>query len=186
MPSSTSEAIPYVVEFIRKNRPDLASVLDVGIGFGKGAFLIREYFDVKENNLYQPNDWQVQITGVEIYPTYLSEIQKLLYNNIVIGNIFDVLPKLGKFEIAILGDVIEHFSKEQGLELLKKLLNHADDIVISTPHGFRQHPAIGKNTHEEHKSGWKIEDFEQFTIVDKAIIHRIRKDEEVLVVYLRK
>ncbi len=186
MPSSTSESIPYEIEFIRKNRPQLTSVLDVGIGFGKGGFLIREYFDVKEHNLYQPKDWKVKITGVEVYPQYLSDLQRLLYNEIIIGDIFEVLPKLGKYDLAILGDIIEHFPKDKGLLLLHKLFDYVEDIVIATPNGFLSHPAIGDNAYEEHKSGWTVEDFKEFTVVDKAVIHRIRKDEEVLVVYLRK
>ena len=48
MPSSASETIPYLLEFTRKNRPQLKTVLDIGIGFGKDGFLLREYFDVKE------------------------------------------------------------------------------------------------------------------------------------------
>ena len=92
MPSSTSESIPYEIEFIRKNKPQLHSVLDIGIGFGKGAFLIREYFDIKEKNLYKPKDWQIQITGIEIFPDYLSELQKILYNKIIIGDIVHILP----------------------------------------------------------------------------------------------
>lgn len=185
MPSSASETIPYEVEFIRKNRPNLASVLDVGIGFGKGAFLIREYFDVKENHLYQPKDWKIKIVGVDIYEGYLSELQKILYNKIIIGDIFEVLPKLGSFDLAILGDIIEHFTKEDGLKLLRELFKHVEDIVIMTPKGFLAHPAKDENKYEEHKSGWIIDDFKEFELVDHAVVPRIRKKEEVLVVYLR-
>jgi SAM-dependent methyltransferase len=185
MPSSTSESIPYEIEFIRKNLPDPASVLDVGIGFGKGAFLILEFFDVKKNHLYQPKDWKVKITGVEIFPHYLSELQRLLYNEIIIGNITDVLPKLGKFDLAILGDVIEHFPKEKGFGLLRSLFDHVSDIVINTPNGFLPHSHTD-NTYEEHLSGWKIEDFREFRIIDHALVRRIMKNEDILVVYLRR
>lgn len=186
MPSSASESIPYEIEFIRKNRPELKSVLDVGIGFGKGAFLIREYFDVKRDGLYKPENWKVKITGVEVYHEYLSELQRMLYDEIVVGDVFEVIDKLGKFELAILGDVIEHFSKEEGLLLLDKLFEHVEDVFVATPHGFLSHPAKGGNLHEEHKSGWKIEDFDGYKILDHAVIKRLRKGEELLVVYLQK
>jgi hypothetical protein len=185
MPSSASESIPYEIEFIRKNRPNLTSVLDVGIGFGKGAFLIREYFDVKKNHLYLPKDWKVKITGVEIFPDYLSDLQKILYNEIIIGDVFEVLPKLGTFELAILGDVLEHFPKDKGYELLHALFTHVDDIVINTPNGFMSHPHTD-NPYEEHESGWHIEDFTGYGIVDHVVVPRIMKAEEVLVVYLRR
>lgn len=185
MPSSASETIPYEIEFIRKNRPHLSSVLDVGIGFGKGGFLIREYFDAKEYHRYQPKDWKVKITGVEIYPGYLSELQKTIYNKIIVGDIFKILPELGMFELAILGDIIEHFSKTDGLRLIKELFKHVKDIVITTTNGYLSHVADNENKYEKHKSGWTIDDFRKFQVIDKAVIPRIRKNEEVLVIYLR-
>ena len=186
MPSSASESIPYLIEFTRKNRPELHKVLDVGVGFGKDGFLLREYYDVKEWHKYQPKDWKLQIIGVDIYDGYLSELQRILYNDIVIGNILDVLPNLGQFELAILADIIEHFTKEEGLKLLHMLFEYCEDILITTPHGFHEHKADEENPHEEHKSGWTMDDFKEFKVIDSVVIKRIRKSEELLVVYLRK
>lgn len=39
---------------------------------------------------------------------------------------------------------------------------------------------------EKHLSGWVLEDFKNYSVIDRAIIKRIRKSEELLVVYLRK
>ncbi len=186
MPSSASESIPYLIEFTRKNRPQLKTVLDIGIGFGKDGFLLREYFDVKESHTFQPKDWKLHITGIDIYEGYLSELQRIIYNEIIIGDIFDILPSLGKFDLAILADIIEHFPKEQGYQLLDKLLEHVKDIIITTPYGYHEHHADGANVHEEHKSGWEEEDFSKYKVIDKAVISRIRKQEKLLVVYLRK
>ncbi len=186
MPSSASETIPYLIEFTRKNRPELKTVLDVGIGFGKDGFLLREYYDAKEWHKFQPNDWQLKITGVDIYDGYLSELQKIIYNEIIIGDIQEVLPKLGNFDLAILSDVLEHFDKAEGYELLNNLFEHVEDIVIATPLGFHEHGAEDDNPHEEHKSGWTLEDFGRYSVIDSAVIDRIRKSEQVLVVYLRK
>ena len=88
--------------------------------------------------------------------------------------------------MAILSDIIEHFTKDEGLKLLDNLFDHVEDIVIATPFGFLEHKASDENPYEKHKSGWKLEDFSQFKIVDHAIIDRIRKPEKLLVVYLRK
>lgn len=186
MPSSASETIPYLIEFTRKNRPELKTVLDVGIGFGKDGFLLREYYDAKEWHKFQPQDWQLKITGVDIYDGYLSELQKIIYNDIVIGDIREVLPNLGNFDLAILSDVLEHFSKDDGYSLLNSLFEHVEDILIATPLGFHEHPAEGNNPHEEHKSGWVLEDFNGYEIVDSAVVDRIRKSEQVLVAYIRK
>lgn len=186
MPSSAIESLPYIIEFIRKNNPKLKSVLDVGVGFGKNGYLLREYFDAREHKKFKPRDWKLKITGVEIFPGYLSELQKKVYTKIVIGDIFKVLPKLGRFDIALLTDIIEHFPKDKGLELLDKLFQHTKSIVIATPLGFQRQKAAYNNPHEEHKSGWTLNDFKKFQVTDKAVIKRIRKPEKALVVYLRK
>lgn len=186
MPSSASETIPYLVEFTRKNRPQLKTVLDVGVGFGKDGFLLREYYDVKEWHNYRPETWQLKITGVDIYNGYISELQRMIYNKIIIGDIIGVLPRLGTFDLAVLGDVIEHLSKEEGYHLLDSLFEHVEDIVITTPLGFQEHHGRDENVHEEHKSGWVLDDFKKYHILDSAQISRIRKKEEVLIIYLRK
>lgn len=110
----------------------------------------------------------------------------MVYNRIIIGDVKELLPSLGKYDLAILSDIIEHFPKDEGDKLLRNLFDHVEDIVISTNYGFSPKPARGKNIFEEHKSGWMPEDFNKFLILDKAVIDRIRKDERLLVVYLRK
>lgn len=186
MPSSASESIPYLIDFIRKHRPDLKSVLDVGIGFGKVGFLLREYFDVKNHSAFKPSDWHLHLTGVDIYDDYLSELQHLLYDEIIIGDIFEVLPDLKQYDLAVLSDVLEHLDKDEGHQLIKSLFKHASDIIITTPVGFLDHPAKGDNPHEAHKSGWELVDFEQYSVVESKVVERIRKEEQVLVVYLQK
>lgn len=185
MPSSASESIPYLIEFVRKNRPNLSTVLDVGVGFGKDGFLLREYYEAKEHHRYQPKDWKLKITGVEIFEPYISDLQRSIYTEIIIGDVFAVLAKLGKFELAILGDVIEHLPKEDGFKLIHELFNHVEDIIIVTPKGLKEH-SDEDNPYEEHKSGWDLKDFKEFTIIDEAIVKRLMKPEEVLVVYLGK
>lgn len=186
MPSSAIESIPHIIELIRKNNPKLKSVLDVGVGFGKNGYLLREYFDVREYKKFKPRSWKLKITGVEIFPAYLSELQRKVYTKIIIGDIFKILPKLGKFEVTLLTDIIEHFPKDKGLELLDKLFQHTKSVIITTPLGFLPQAAIDSNPHEEHKSGWILNDFKKFKIIDKAIIKRIRKTDKILVIYLRK
>lgn len=72
MPSSAPEGIPYIIEYLRKYEPKLHSVLDVGIGFGKFGYLLRDYYDAKTNFRFQPSEWRLQITGVDVYPGYIG------------------------------------------------------------------------------------------------------------------
>ena len=188
MPSSAIEGVPYIIEYIRKYRSNLNSILDVGVGFGKFGYLIREYFDAKSTFHFQPEEWKVHITGVDIFSGYLSQLQQLVYDEIIVGDIFDTLPTLGHYEVGLLSEVIEHFPKNKGFELLDELFNHVEDVVVSTPLGFlpKISRSVGINEYEAHVSGWNPEDFRGYTVLEQAIVPRIRKKDKVFVVYLRK
>lgn len=95
---------------------------------------------------------------------------------------------MGKFEVALLSDVIEHFPKEKGFQLIKQLFDHVDDIIISTSLGFcpKTSQSVKINPYENHISGWTREDFKEFTIIEYVEIPRINKSEKILVMYLRK
>jgi hypothetical protein len=188
MPSSSPESVSYVIEYLRKHRPELQSVLDVGFGFGKFGYLIRDYFEAKSKLLFQPEQWKLKIVGVDIFDGYLSEIQRIIYSQIIIGDIFNVLPKLGKFEVAILSDVIEHFSKDKGKILIDELFKHVEDIVISTPLGFlkKESASVALNSHEDHISGWTPEDFNNYYVLESVVIPRIYKPQSVIVMYIQK
>lgn len=186
MPSSPSESIPYIIEFARKHNPNLKSALDIGIGFGKMGYLFREYFDVKKDLVYQPKDWKLQITGVEIFSDYISDVQRIIYNKILIGDVFDILPTVKTFDLAILSDVLEHFAKEQGYNLLDELFKHVEGIIIGTPQGFLNHPSRNENSREAHLSGWVLDDFKKYTVVEKAIVNHIQNSNKTIVVYLKK
>jgi len=186
MPSSASESIPYIIEFAREIVPKPQRILDVGVGFGKLGFLMREYYEAKEFGRFKKNDWKIDLVGIEIFKPYISELQQIIYSQIVIGNVFEKLEKLGKFDLVLLGDILEHFNKEDGHKLLNQLLKNSEYILIATPNGFLKHNAMGKNKFEAHKSGWKLKDFRPYTVVKSAVVPRIRKDEEVLVVMIKK
>jgi 2-polyprenyl-3-methyl-5-hydroxy-6-metoxy-1,4-benzoquinol methylase len=186
MPTSASEAIPYIVEFLREEVPHPKRILDVGVGFGKLGFLIRDYFEAKDHLRLTKDEWRIKIVGIEIYRKYISELQKYIYDQILIGDVFDKLPTLGKFDVALLGDILEHFEKEDGHRLLAELFKHTKNIVVSTPSGYKAQSRIGGNSNEAHKSGWTMKDFKRYSIVKEKSIPRIRRKENVLVVFLRQ
>jgi len=66
------------------------------------------------------------------------------------------------FDVAMALDVIEHFPKEQGYELLKVLEMVARRrVVIFTPSGFLPQGDKAGNPLQVHQSGWRAEDFER-------------------------
>jgi len=136
MPSSRPNTVPTVIHLVRQLQP--RSILDVGVGFGKWGHLFREYTDIQEAERdparYQRHNWQVKIDGIEGYPDYLTEMHRYLYNEIYTGDALEVMKKLSTYDLVFLGDIIEHFEKPAGLELLRQAIGHARKaVIVSTP-----------------------------------------------------
>ncbi|HQL71490.1 MAG TPA: hypothetical protein PLA77_11700 [Bacteroidales bacterium] len=156
MPSSQIANISTITGWIADIQP--ASILDVGVGFGKYGVLAREYTDVRAGR-YRRSEWKVTIDGIEIYSPYYNPIWQI-YDRIYCEDVVAFLPHLRNYELILLCDVIEHFEKPVGESILRecmKIATHA--VIVSTPSGpYPQGPMHG-NEHERHKSEWKIEDF---------------------------
>ena len=156
MPTSFPNTITTVVQAVQALAP--ASVLDVGCGFGKYGLLCREYLDVWWNR-YRRQDWRVRIDAVEAFELYLTPVHWYIYNNIYIGDIRDLVEKLDTYNVVIMLDIIEHFEKEEGLELLERIKAKCGNILLSTPSvRVVTDDALG-NPYQEHKSFWQLEDF---------------------------
>lgn len=165
MPSSRVNIIPTILWAVMNLRPK--SILDIGIGFGKYGFLFREYLDicpaVHNPSRYKKENWQIKIDGVEIYENYISNIQKEIYDNIFVSSALDVLPRLGNYDLIFLGDIIEHFKKNKGQQLLKMAYEKANKMVIvTTPKYDTAQVDVFDNPYERHQSLWTKKDFAQY------------------------
>lgn len=155
MPSSHFYQLDQISGIIFNLNPK--SVLDVGVGFGKYGLLTREYVDVWRDGNYK--HFKRRLDGIEIYKSYLNPMHKFLYNNIYLGNAKDIIPKLKiKYDLVLLIDVIEHFSKKEGDILLKKLLKISNFILVSTPRKMLQQAEVFGNVYETHIHQWKEEE----------------------------
>lgn len=64
------------------------------------------------------------------------------------------------FDAVIALDVVEHFPKKEGLDLLDKMENIAKKkVIVLTPYGFVHQDPYEGNPYQVHKSGWTISDF---------------------------
>lgn len=155
MPSSRYQVIPLVLDIVTATQPK--SILDIGVGFGKWGVLFREYLDVwKTNKPFQER--VARIDGVEAFAEYENSVWKA-YDTVHIGNVIDLLPELTKqkYDLLFMGDVIEHFDKEEAKKLLGALnYNH---IIIVTPFQVLEQKAVYDNEYEIHKSTWRHQDF---------------------------
>ena len=167
MPTSPYAHLYPMIEFLNEARP--ASLLDIGLGNGKIGFIARDLLDVMLGGRYRKEDWQIKIDGIEIFPAYIQNHQKEIYDKIFIGDAFEVIESLDQYDMIVLGDVLEHFEKEKALQLLDKCVARTKNhVIINIPLGdnWRQ-PAIYGNPYEKHLSQWQFEDFQSFACAHK-------------------
>jgi SAM-dependent methyltransferase len=162
MPTSPYAHLYPIVEFLNTTKP--ASVLDVGLGNGKLGFIARDLLDVMLGGRHRKEDWQIKIDGIEIFAEYIQDHQKAIYDEIHIGNAFDVIDTLGSYDLIILGDVLEHFEKSQAYQFLDKCISHCNThMILCIPLGEKwTQPEIYGNPYERHLSFWNFEEFEPF------------------------
>ena len=81
---------------------------------------------------YSKEGWKVRIEGIEAYTGYLHEGHKFVYEKIHVGEAKEIMSNLGKFDVIFFGDIIEHFPLNEGKQLLKTAISHANKCVMLT------------------------------------------------------
>jgi glycosyltransferase involved in cell wall biosynthesis/GT2 family glycosyltransferase/SAM-dependent methyltransferase len=183
MPTSNWQNIGESIELIRKWMP--GSVLDVGCGFGRWGFVCREFLDVWEGRAFK-HEWKVRIEGIEGFEPYLSPVHRHLYDRVHVGNAKDVLPGLGTFDLIILGDVLEHFGRDDALAFLATCRAHltpAGHVLVHIPLGeeWEQGDGPGGNVLERHLSAWTLDELKELG-ADHASLYRDPSGREFAVV----
>jgi hypothetical protein len=161
MGTSNWQNISYNIDLIRKINP--YSILDIGVGFGRWGMLFREFLEIWDNGNYK-GDWRRSIEGVEIFPDYIKDYHKYFYTKIYYRDAYEFLEETHtKWNLINCGDVIEHFEKEKGINLINLILKKSDYVLINIPIGKNwKQELINNNEYEIHKSFWKIHDFRRF------------------------
>jgi hypothetical protein len=165
MPSSRPELIPAVVNLVMQLQP--RSILEIGTGFGKYGFLFREYLEIwgaaEDTERLDPSMWQVRIDGIEFYEPYVTDVQRKIYDNLIVGDAMTEIDALGGYDLIFMGEVIEHFPKEDGRVLIEKCRAHANQmIVISTPNYLSHQGAVYGNDRETHHCLWTCEELRRY------------------------
>jgi hypothetical protein len=174
MPFSQSSQLSTIVEFIEKENP--TSILDVGVGMGQYGFLARNnlenvhLFCANGKNASQrpKEEWRVRIDGIEAFRTYLTPVHDYVYNNMMIGDALDILPRIGDhtYELILAIDILEHFTKPDGLRFLghvKRIASKA--VLVSTPKEFLGQE-VEANPYENHRSQWSKEELAEQGFVE--------------------
>jgi len=168
MGTSNWQNISWCVQAIMRIEPK--SVLDVGVGFGRWGMVIREFAEVWFDRI-TPEQWEIELEGIEAFPKNIAPYHEHFYDRIHIGDALEVAFDLeGRWDLTILGDVLEHFYKSDGERLLAHLLDHSDYVLVNLPLG-EDWPQEDKyeNPYEEHKAVWDLHDFDPGLIRAKQV-----------------
>jgi SAM-dependent methyltransferase len=157
MASSDTAQISTIVDLIQIINP--GSSLDIGCGYGKYGFLTKEYL---MGHIWDKN--KTIVNAVEGYESYISEMQRTIYNNVFICDAMDFSKYLTRdYDLVTIIDAFEHLSVEDGKKFITEILKHSKYLLISVPRyvsiqkGLEDDP----NKLEEHRAFWTRSMFKQ-------------------------
>ena len=163
MGTSNWQQIPFCVEAMMRIEPK--RVLDIGVGFGRWGIMAREFCDVWFGRVLRSR-WKVRIEGVEAYPKNIDAYHSHFYDKIHVGDLRNLLPGFkDRWNLILFGDVLEHFEKDEGIQLLHWALELSDYVLVNIPLGdnWPQDDSYD-NPYERHLSLWTAEEFEPFSL----------------------
>jgi SAM-dependent methyltransferase len=135
MPYSYSLYKSEFKEHLKLNFNNDIKILDVGCGSGGYFELLHDYYK--------------NIDGIEIYPKYVEMFNlDTKYKKLIIGDILE--QDLIHWDYFIMGDIIEHLTKYEALNLISKIHNSGKFMMVAVPYLFEQGEEYG-NIHEIHK-----------------------------------
>jgi hypothetical protein len=152
MPTSGYTQIGKTIEVLLLLQP--RSILDIGIGNGKYGFLAREYLELW-NRGYDSEPRRIAINGVEGFRPYIGEVQRAIYDNIIVGDALSATRTMTPgYDLVLLIDVLEHFDRLQGKELLAQCVRLGRNVLVSTPKRVERQGSEFENALEVHRSQW--------------------------------
>ena len=156
MPTSHWLQLNEILSVVQVLRP--RSVLDIGVGFGKFGVLLREYLELWDGR-ERYSDWKCRIDGIEAFAQYRNPIYDRVYNHVYQGDARQILTQdLPVYDLVLLVDVLEHFTRSEGQALLLDCVRHSKNILIATPHRASAQKAAFGNEFEHHRSEWGADD----------------------------
>lgn len=123
MPASSSKGKKWSLIILRTliKMAGVKKVMDVGPGIGAYSVLVKSP--------------ETKTTAVEIWGPYVKKYGlEERYDKVIVSDIrYLDLEQLGKFDAVILGDILEHMSKEDAVKTVNRLREKARFILISIP-----------------------------------------------------
>jgi hypothetical protein len=135
---------PWTQEKIVELKP--ITVLDVGAGQGVYLDLIRQGLGAG-----------VIVNAVEVWQPYIDQFDlENRYDKLFAMDVKDMSNF--KYDLVILGDVLEHMSEESAVDLWDRISKQAKNAIISIPIIHYHQDAINGNPYEVHvEEDWNTE-----------------------------
>ena len=143
--------IPFTYPFIiRTNLKYEKTLLDVGSG--NGRFMTEINWDKK-----------FKVIGVELFDVYIKQAKATkLYEKILKKDIMELAFEKNSFDAVLASQIVEHFTKQEGILLIKKMERWAGNtVIIGTPNGHFHQEEWEGNKLQAHKSSWQGEDYKK-------------------------
>lgn len=186
MPTCDFNIIPKMLSWLVDIQPK--TVLDLGCGFGKWGMLVKEYVgldtDEKVKKWTETGKIGVRVEGVEIFGGYIKGLQESIYDEVYVMDVFEFVSKSKRrYDCIVMVDSLEHLSKAKGRVLLSRCIARSDTMLISVPMGCMFREEFDKlNPREEHLSGWVLDDFRMYNVVDFEYVTQSRNQRKQLLV----
>ena len=125
------------------------TALDLGVGMGQWGFCLRTYLDYYYGR-FSKESWQLRLYGIEGYEKYRCPTWNL-YDGVHVGLIQDDLNNTPR-DLVTMIEVLEHFDKETGRDILLRLRSKAKHLFFTYFNG--EQDAVYGNTLEVHRAKW--------------------------------
>ena len=151
MPYSSLIFDKSISEVLRVLQPKV--FLDLGAGAGKYGDLLKKIHPATKTIAVEIEQDYIQKFKLL---TFYDEVWNMSVNDLIQPKYYDLC-----FDIVMIGDVIEHLKKSEGLDLLNFLIYRTKWIIIEFPHRYIQNSVDGYHS-EAHISAWSENDFDSF------------------------
>ena len=158
MPRSDKEGKKEIAEWC-KNLEGINKIIDIGVGSGTYAKMFRKLRLFPDSTLI----------GIEAWEPYIKEYSlNERYHTIINEDVRKVdFSKIGQVDLVVMGDVLEHITKEEAVALVNVLSQFTRYAIISIPIIHYPQDEYEGNPYEIHvKDDWShkevLESFSNF------------------------
>lgn len=136
MPGSWPYLRNPIKKYLTDNFSSESKILDIGAGEGTYYNLLSDHFSMFD--------------AIEIWTPYIQQYDlNQKYRNVFNVNIMDFVFGKDEYDIIIMGDILEHLSREHAKQLVPYLFERCKELIVVVPFNLPQDEVFG-NQYEKH------------------------------------